>query len=121
MKLRMVKLRKVRRVKAPSKSVQTLIVHKGLSGLGLFALKPFQVGQTIVEYRGFYHDDLKKPWNVTRYANHSCRPNSTIIEKHGKLWLVALQVIAKGTEITYQYQVPYWDVVMSEGCKCGNH
>lgn len=118
----MVKLRKVGRVKAPSKSVQSLIVCKGLSGLGLFALKPFKSGSVIVEYRGFYSEfDQHKPWNVTRYANHSCRPNSSIVKRGDKLWLVALCDIRMMNEITYQYESPHWEEVLHEGCRCGNH
>lgn len=66
------------------------------------------------------HDiDGDYEWNSARLANHSCSPNCEAQNVDGEIWLVALQDIAKGEEITfdYGYALEHWQ---DHPCRCGS-
>jgi SET domain-containing protein len=92
-------------------------VARSATGLGLFATKPIKRAGYIATYRGrpisteeacrrerrgakfmFELDDQwvidgSPRWNVARYINHSCRPNSKPVVRNGRIVVVALRSI----------------------------
>lgn len=58
-------------------------------------------------------------WNIGKYINHSCEPNSELVDIDGEIWFVALKDIRKGEEITTNYE---YDLEVAEDfpCKCGS-
>jgi SET domain-containing protein len=124
------------------------IVKKSeISGKGLFATQRIQKGDIIYEIEGHIHEfhseddtwsmphavsyDKNKwinplPTNPLRYTNHSCNPNSAVIEKieginKKKLYLIALKNIKSEQEIVFDYSLCEEDpeTVMGK-CRCGN-
>jgi SET domain-containing protein len=64
------------------------------------------------------HDiDGDVPYNTARYINHSCDPNAEVDIIRGKIWIIALRDIAKGTEIFYNYGYEF-DGVDEHRCHC---
>lgn len=110
---------------------------------GLFARRDVPAGTDLVEYAGpripietgrelsekgnvFVFDidrrssiDGSVPWNLARYANHSCRPNAESVKVNGKIWLRALRSIKKGEEITYDYGFSFKNH-KNAICHCGD-
>src|ERR1700758_5151271 len=100
-------------------------VGRSTTGLGLFATKLIERAAYIATYRGRrisveeaerrerlgakymfelnsrWTIDGSPRWNVARYFNHSCWPNSQPITRKGKIVIVALRTISPGEEITY--------------------
>lgn len=65
------------------------------------------------------HDlDGDVPWNLARYANHSCDPTCEALVVDGRVWITALRPIEPGEEITfdYGYQLDAW---REHPCRCG--
>ena len=99
-----------------------------IHGMGLFARRDIPCGTLIAEYLGpkiprevgsrlaeegnvFVFSLSRKwdidgsfPYNIARFANHSCNPNAEAIETGGRIFLRAKTTILKGTEITYDYK-----------------
>jgi len=99
-------------------------VRKTTTGLGLFTKVPLSKGELVVEYTGLllpaeeayrrggrYLFEVNSRWiidgagreNVSRYINHSCRPNCYIDIRDGIIWIRASRAIRKGEELTYNY------------------
>lgn len=119
-----------------------LVVKRSFAGLGLFATQPFRKGDCIIEYTGIQlttaqsnkkggrylfivnkHTVLDGSGrdNLARYANHSCKPNSEIDVRRGKIFIVAKRRIATGEEITYDYGDEYFDeFIKPKGCLCAS-
>jgi SET domain-containing protein len=57
-------------------------------------------------------------WNTARLANHSCEPNCVANVIRGKIWIIALRDIAKGEELTYDYNYDWVDW-RNNPCRCG--
>ena len=57
-------------------------------------------------------------WNIARLVNHSCKPNCEAQDIDGEIWLVALQNIKAGEELTfdYGYDLEHWE---EHPCLCG--
>lgn len=51
-----------------------------------------------------------------RFLNHSCEPNAHV----RGLELVALQDIAAGAEVTFDYHTTEWDMAVPFACLCGS-
>jgi hypothetical protein len=106
--------------------------RSGVHGKGVFALRPLQQGQTIIEYTGetiswaealrrhphdpsqpdhtfyFHIDDEhvidgKVGGNVSRWINHACSPNVEADDSSGRVFLRALRDIAAGEELFFDY------------------
>lgn len=119
----------------------THVRRSSISGLGTFATGPIEVGTTVFSFKGpqeplsrlglrYWYLGNDGPSSVQigsdaflllpreRDANHSCAPNAGI---DGDLDLVALQDIAPGQEILWDYSttmdVDGWS--MPE-CRCGS-
>lgn len=120
-----------------------LKVARSRTGRGVFAMKDFKKGETICEFAGRFRsgdldeeiDDRTRD-NMVRYDrhkyvspegeigaffNHSCEPNSKIMKRQKKLWVVALQDIKAGKQVTFDYStVTARDDIWRMDCKCGS-
>ncbi len=72
----------------------------------------------IFELNKKYDIDGNVPNNPAKYINHSCDPNAEPDIIKGKIWIIALQDIQKGEEITYDYgyDLDSWE---DHPCYCG--
>ncbi|HWQ59532.1 MAG TPA: SET domain-containing protein-lysine N-methyltransferase [Candidatus Fimivivens sp.] len=117
-----------------------VVVRRSSAGLGLFATRDFDKGETIIEYVGMrvpasdnemnpnrylfavnsrWDIDGRPRWNTARYANHSCRPNGEAVNRRGRIFIVARRRIRLGEEITYDYGEGYVDgFIRKLGCRC---
>ncbi|HEY3664064.1 MAG TPA: SET domain-containing protein-lysine N-methyltransferase, partial [Chthoniobacterales bacterium] len=43
--------------------------------------------------------------NEARWINHSCAPNCKTIERHGRVYIVALRNVKEGEELFYDYSL----------------
>ena len=119
-------------------------IGRSRTGLGLFAVRPIAKKEYIVTYSGKwipteearqrerrgkpkYLFEVNGRWtidgstrrNLGRYVNHSCEPNAEPVLRKGKMVLVALQPIAPGDEITFDYGEEYFDYYFKKaGCRC---
>jgi SET domain-containing protein len=109
------------------------IRRSGIQGRGAFATRRIRKGERLIEYTGErinnaeadkrYDDDRMRRHhtylftvtqrtvvdggvggNASRFINHSCEPNCEAVIEDGRIWIEALQTIAKGRELTYDYQ-----------------
>lgn len=76
-------------------------------------------GQTyIFELDDQYDIDGNVPYNTAKYINHSCDPNCETDIADGKIWIIAIEKIKKGEELSYDYgySVDHW---RDSPCRCG--
>ncbi len=120
--------------------------HRGFSvkrtpvGLGLFTREPISRGTLVVEYTGVlltseeayrrggrYLFEVNSRWiidgagreNISRYINHSCRPNCEPRTRGMRVLIYARRNIRAGEELSYDYGKEYFDdLIKPEGCKC---
>lgn len=117
-------------------------VKRSSAGLGLFAEEDIPRGQLIVEYTGerissdeadrrgglylfTVNKDLvvdgKERKNISRYINHSCRPNAEaeIDDEEDRIYIRARKKIKKDEEIAYDYGKEYTvDMFKEKPCQC---
>lgn len=115
-------------------------VKRSSAGFGLFANSPIPKGACIIEYTGrtlepgeeftarskyLFEVSKKKTidgsprWNVARYINHSCRPNSEPEIHKGRVYIFAKRAIKPGEELAYNYGKDYFDnFIKPHGCRC---
>jgi uncharacterized protein len=114
-----------------------------ISGSGVFAVDPIAKNRRIVEYKGelisqaesdrrerrylprgrIWIFNINRLWvrdaavggNIARYINHSCRPNCYVQIDHHTIWIRASRRIAKGEELTYDYNT---DGLAGIACRC---
>lgn len=124
-----------------NKEIESYVIKRTTSGLGLFALNRIPTGKRIIEYTGplvsnaevesrsagKYFFGVNTKWsidgrprgNTARYINHSCRPNSEAIISGRRVWIWSSRAIKAGEEITYDYGQEYFDdIIKPVGCKC---
>ena len=113
-----------------------------IDGTGGYAVRSIPAGATVIEYLGRKIDkqesqrqcelenhfifsldaeqdlDGNVDWNPARLLNHSCQPNCEAQEGEGRVWIVALRVIAPGEEITFNYNYDLTDY-REHPCRCG--
>jgi hypothetical protein len=113
-----------------------------IAGLGAFAARPIPAGARVLEYLGeriskaeslrrcaadntfiFALDDESDldgnvPWNPARFLNHSCAPNCEAVEQEGHIWIIALQFIRVGEELTFNYGYDL-ESYHEHPCRCG--
>jgi SET domain-containing protein len=107
-----------------------------IHGKGVFALRPIEAGERIIEYRGeriaweeaterahrrggplnhtFYFSladgrviDGGSRGNDARWINHACSPNCEAYEENGRVFIHALRPIEAGEELNYNYALIY--------------
>ncbi|HVP48167.1 MAG TPA: SET domain-containing protein-lysine N-methyltransferase [Bryobacteraceae bacterium] len=110
-----------------------------IEGLGVFAIRPFQTGETILEIDDSRVVDQLHPLiagddarhcdylaggrvvlmqSPERHINHSCDPNAFVRTVAGRRLVIALRDIAAREEVTYDYCIngsgnTVWT------CRCG--
>lgn len=125
-----------------TKSMKNFTVKRGTHGLGLFTTIAYKKGTRVIEYTGEkittdianqrggqylfelndnFTIDGRGRENISRYINHSCRPNCypeiDAPEKH--IYIYAKRAIKAGEELTYHYGKEFWrEYVQSKGCRC---
>ncbi len=123
---------------------KNISVKKSNTGKGVFVKKDFMKGETLFEIKGklitceeddnldeetrsntirFNRDKFLSPkGNLGNFTNHSCHPNSKIVKRKNKLYIVSITDIKKGDEITFDYStVLARDDVWTMKCRCGEH
>lgn len=106
-------------------------------GNGVFAIADIRKGEVIAEFDGLTYDDSFDAWTddllhhaiqfgptrwrdsngIARLINHSCEPNCGI----KKLFrVVAMRPIAKGEEITWDYEMTERSSWWRMKCRCGS-
>lgn len=122
--------------------LSSLKVKRSSAGLGLFATSTISPGEYI-EYTGEiittekansmvgarYLFELNSKWtiqgagrdNLARYINYSCEPNCESTQVGKRVFIMALQPIKPGEELTYDYGDEYFDeFIKPHGCRCGS-
>ena len=121
-------------------SQRRFVVKRTKTGLGLFTTKPIRRGEFVIEYtgalipnsdtarmKGRYLFQVNSRWtvdgagreNVSRYINHSCRPNCEAFIKRRRILIYAKRNIAAGEELSYDYGREYFEeFILPEGCRC---
>jgi uncharacterized protein len=127
--------------------------RSAIQGKGAFALRRIPKGTRIIEYTGEritseeasrrYDDtrmkrhhtflfelddalciDAKHGGNDARFINHCCEPNCEAVIEEDQIFIYALSPIAKGSELTYDYQYVVDGPLDAESkrlyaCRCG--
>jgi SET domain-containing protein len=127
--------------------------RSGVHGKGVFALQAIEPGERLIEYTGEViswdealrrhpHDPLQPNHtfyfqledgrcidalyggNASRWINHACDPNCEAEETNGRVYIKALQPIAPGEELNYDYGLTiderYTPAVKKRyECRCG--
>lgn len=136
--------------KARAYAVRASAIH----GTGVFAARTIEPGERIVEYRGeriVWDEALRRAeikggplnhtfffslsdgrvidggsgGNAAHFINHSCEPNCEAFEhEDGRVYLYAMQPIAAGEELSYNYALVYDGrhtaaVRRAFACRCG--
>ncbi len=120
-----------------------LFIKKSRNGNGVFTKREFKPKETILELKGklitCYEDDNldeKTRSNTIRYdsemflspkgelgeiVNHSCDPNSKIVKRNKKLFLISIKTIGVGKELLFDYStVLASDDIWTMRCNCGS-
>ena len=109
-------------------------------GLGLFTTMRIAKGDFVIEYTGKllsnkeadylnsrYLFQVNSRWtldgsgreNLSRYINHSCRPNCVAYTTRLKIRIYAKRHIVAGEELCYDYGKEYFDeFIRPKGCAC---
>ena len=66
-----------------------------------------------------YNIDGTPRWNIARYCNHSCNPNSESEVKKKRVFVRAIKNIKEGEEICYDYGEEYFVEFLKGHCLCG--
>lgn len=118
----------------------SLSVKRSSAGLGAFTNEPIKKGKFILDYSGElisnkeanerggrYLFDVNSRWtmdgrkleNLSRYLNHSCRPNCEPKIRGKRIVIYAIKNIAAGDELVYDYGKEYFDAyIKPHGCRC---
>lgn len=121
---------------APKPTRAYEVRNSPIHGKGVFALRPIEAGERIIEYRGeriaweeaterahrrggplnhtFYFSladgrviDGGSRGNDARWINHACSPNCEAYEEDGRVYIHALRPIEAGEELNYNYALVY--------------
>lgn len=89
-------------------------------GIALFeeAQKTGDASVYIFDLNDEWDLDGNKPYNDARLINHSCDPNSEMVNEDDKLFLFALRDILPGEEITFDYGFDI-EHFLDHPCRCG--
>jgi len=125
---------------APSKD--DFVVRKTPIGLGLFTRRAFSKGDFVIDYTGTllpndvadrkggrYLFRVNSRWtidgtgreNLSRYINHSCKPNCIAYTQGKRVRIYAKTSIEPGEELAYDYGKEYFDAFIGpKGCGCAS-
>lgn len=117
-----------------------LKVGRAKAGLGLFATKEIPKDVCIIEYFGRkiseaeqYTSNSKYLFeinskvtidgrdrkNIARYINHSCKPNSEVEIRKGRIYIFSRRKIKAGEELSYDYGEEYFEEHIGKArCRC---
>ena len=108
---------------------------------GIFSTEPYEIGQwiytfnphyieqptrTSIQYNNKHFKDDKKQYNhfeedMGQYINHHCEPNTAIVtdvsDDRG-IHLIAIDIINKNEEITFDYNTTESKLTNPFRCKC---
>lgn len=123
-------------------SKESLVVKSTKNGKGVFATKHFQTDEILLEFRGelFTYKELPVPYDKVEdryvqvgkdlymgpsgstddFLNHSCAPNAGLKIIREKVFLIAIQEIESGEEITWDYSTTMDEDDWEMHCKCGS-
>lgn len=116
----------------PTTGPRVQVRPSGVHGRGVFARRPLEAGQRLIEYKGeviswpealrrhphdpaqpnhtfyFHVDDEnvidgKHQGNAARWINHACEPNCEAQDHGGRIFIHALRDIAAGEELFFDY------------------
>jgi hypothetical protein len=110
--------------------------------VGCYTTAPLQKGSPIVEYTGprltvqeadALYENASRTYlfgladgqqvidgqGVAAFINHSCDPNCETDEIDGRVWIIALQDIQAGEELTYDYNLYDGEPDDPAPCHCG--
>jgi hypothetical protein len=118
----------------------SLSVKRSSAGLGVFTNENIKKKSFVIEYSGEliseeeanrrggrYLFNINSRWtvdgrkhkNLSRYINHSCRPNCAPEVKRKKILIYAEKNIKTGEELTYNYGKEYFNMyIKPHGCRC---
>lgn len=118
----------------------SLSVKRSKSGLGIFTNEPIKKKKFVIEYSGelisneeadrrggLYLFNINSRWtidgkkreNLSRYLNHSCRPNCEAETRGKKVIIRSIKNIPAGEELTYGYGKEYFnEYIKPHGCRC---
>ena len=126
----------------PLVKIRVRVGPSRIAGQGLFAEQAIRQGTKIIRYIGekitheeserrlaagnvyifglneHYALDGSTPKNTARYVNHSCDPNCHTEQFGNTIWIVAIEDIEAGEELTYNYEYEI-DDEPAEPCHCG--
>jgi len=86
-----------------------------------YAKKHKQKGAVyIFELNKRYDIDGHVDYNLAKFINHSCDPNSEVDIIRGRIWIIALRDIRQGEEIFYNYGYDDFDDFWEHPCRCGS-
>ena len=117
-----------------------LIIRESDNGKGVFATRNFRKGEMIIEFYGqrLTREELLSAINdgdshyiqigkdvylgpsggIDDFFNHSCEPNASVSIENGSALLIALKIIYKDTEITFDYSTTMDDDWEEMECNC---
>ena len=74
--------------------------------------------------RGGFRVDASRVGNYASLINHSCVPNCIVKnwnhKGYDRRFIFALYKISANTELTYQYEMTYANILSYKKCLCGN-
>lgn len=119
-----------------------LVVKRSRSGLGLFPKINIPKDSFVIEYTGRLlptnkADDMggrylfrinskwtvdgKERKNISRYINHSCKPNCLVKISNNRILIYSAKNIIAGEELNYDYGKEYFEEFIKPiGCKCSH-
>lgn len=120
----------------------SLKIKKSKTGLGLYTEKLIKRKDFIIEYTGRVYNlkeadarggkylfetnknryvDGSDRKNIARYINHSCKPNSEVEIRRGRILVFAKRNILPDEELNYDYGKEYFnEFIKPYGCKCAH-
>lgn len=119
------------------RELRLVLGKAGDKGRGVFTTEPIASGEVILCFKGavFDIDDIRdelglyiqvgprefqySSGDIDDFVNHSCEPNSGYRVLENIACLVAIEPIAAGAEITYDYSTTMMGGFYEMNCKCG--
>ena len=121
-------------------NARAFVVKRTQAGLGLFTARTFARGDLVIEYTGVllsteaadrrggrYLFRVNSRWtidgqgreNLSRYINHSCKPNCVAYTRGRRVLIYSRRKIEPGEEICYNYGKEYFNAfIKPRGCLC---